>query len=314
MWQDHLVFPDVPGEFWQRFSECWTKPLRLLEEIISISESLGIDPTSSTFGAKDEMYWLALRSLHSRTCLNARSVLALLSFGLVDPALAHWRICHESATIASFIATFPEMASRYLQFSPVSRSRLVKELQDTGDEWILDTSEIDEIQDKAKDVREQLKETYDVPRSAGNYAWSGLGSFAEIEDMVFQGEKWKPRLDYLLASQLIHSAPNAGAPPVMRDGLPIFPVEPVESGLSGPIVLTSISIDQVTKALMQNAPRPTEDRTKTNDLEAKCLTVAPMSWEADPLNFCQDCSGYKPFAAPPDYVLLSEGQIPCSCQ
>ena len=85
MWQKHPVFPKVPRGFWRRFRWRWAKPLRVLEEVISLSESLGEDPTSPRFEAMDETYWAVLRSLHSRTCLHARSVLALLSTGLVDP-------------------------------------------------------------------------------------------------------------------------------------------------------------------------------------------------------------------------------------
>ena len=112
MWQKHPIFPKVPRGYWRRFRRRWAKPLQLLEEVISLSESLGADSRSPRFDVMDDTYWGVLRSLHSRTCLHARSVLALLSNGLVDPAWAQWRICHESSTIASFIAGNPEMACR----------------------------------------------------------------------------------------------------------------------------------------------------------------------------------------------------------
>ena len=314
MWQGHPVFPDVPSEFWQSFHVRWGKPLRLLEEIISISESLAADPTSPTFETMDKMYWQAIGSLHSRTCLHARSVLALLSYGLVDPALAQWRICHESSTIANFIAKSPEMASRYIQFSVVNKSHLVEELYDAGDEWALATSARDEALGKAKDVREDIRKTYGRKVPGKNYSWSGLQWFKEIETMVFQSEKFNPRAGYLLASQIIHSSPNAGEPVDLGDGLPRFMVKPIDFGLSGPIDLTSLSIVHVTQALMRNAAITAEDRVEQNELAAKCRSVGPLCWAADPVNFCQDCGGYKPISSPPDFVPMSKIPKPCSCK
>ena len=107
MWQKHPIFPKVPQGFWRRFRRRWARPLRILEEVISISESLGADPRSPRFEDMGDAYWAALRSLHARTCLHARSVLALLSNGLVVPAWAQWRMCHESSTISRFIANSP---------------------------------------------------------------------------------------------------------------------------------------------------------------------------------------------------------------
>ena len=314
MWQRDLIFPKAKRGFWHRFQQRWANPLQILGGIISISESLGADPTSPTFETMDKMYWQALRSLHSRTCLHARSVLALLSFGLVDPALAQWRICHESATIASFIAESPEMASRYILFSAVNRSHLVKELHDAGDEWVLTMSEVDEVESMAKDVREHIEKTYGGRRGGRNYAWSGLGSFREIEAKVNQGEKWNPRVDYLLASQHIHAAPNAGDPLGLGGGPPIFAVRPVDFGLAGPVDLTSLSIVQVTKALMRNAANTTEDWRKINDLAVKCLTVGPMCWAVDPVSICQDCGGYRSIAPPPVSIPMSEKPKPCGCK
>ena len=126
MLQKHPVFPKVQGRFWRRFRRRWARPLRRLEEIISLGESLGSDPNSPRFDNMEKVYWSALHSLHSRTCLHARAVLALLSNGLVDPAWAQWRVCHESSTIARFIANNPETAPRYTSYSLVNKYDLAK--------------------------------------------------------------------------------------------------------------------------------------------------------------------------------------------
>ena len=98
----------------------------MLEEVISLSESFGADSRSPRFESMTDEYWIVMRSIHARTCLHAGGVLALLTNGLDDPAWVQWRVCHESATIARFIAAAPEMAHRYLNYSYVNKYHLAK--------------------------------------------------------------------------------------------------------------------------------------------------------------------------------------------
>ena len=158
MWQQDLVFPQVPRGFWLRFRRRWGKPLRALEEVISLSESLGADPKSPRFQAMDEAYCGAPPA-SALTRVPARpGSLRLLSVGLVDPAWAQWRICHESSTIARFIANTPEMASRYMRYSLVNKYYLAKELYDSGHSEAPTMSKLDELQALADVVNGKLLE------------------------------------------------------------------------------------------------------------------------------------------------------------
>ena len=226
MWQEHPIFPKVPRGYWRRFRRRWAKPLQLLEEVISLSESLGADPRSPRFDVIDDTYWGALRSLHSRTCLHARSVLALLSNGLIDPAWAQWRICHESSTIASFIAGNPEMACRYMRYSLVNKYRLAKELYDSGHSEAPSKSELDELKGLAEAVKRDLRNAYGRRIGSGDYDWSGLRTLKDIEAEVFHAEAWNPRGHFILASERVHSAPNAGEPLEVGDNSRVFVVGP----------------------------------------------------------------------------------------
>ena len=314
MWQEDLVFPKVPRGFWRRFRRRWAKPLRMLEGVISLSESLGAESTSPRFETMDETYWAVLRSLHSRTCLHARSVLAQLSTGLVDPAWAQWRICHESSTIARFIADAPEMASRYMSYAVVNKYHLAKELYDSGHNEAPTKPELDRLEALADAVERDLRTAYGRPTRSRGYAWSGLGGFRDIEAAVFQGSAWNPRGYYILASERVHSAPNAGEPLKVGDNSPGFLVGPIDGGLTGPADHAAHSIFVVTEALMLNASSTTEDAEKLENFIVQCQVVGATCWVLDPEIFCHDCGGYRSGASPPELIPVDERPEPCSCR
>lgn len=313
MWQKHLVFPDVPRGYWRRFRRHWGEPLRMLEEVISISESLGADATSPRFETMDGTYCLVLRSLHARTCLHARSVLALLSNGLVEPAWAQWRICHEASTIASFIANRPDMAVRYERYSDVNRYHLAKQLYDAGHGEGPTEAELSEHKRKADSVQQDLQSDYEHRNSSRDYGWSGLSNFKEIEAAVFHGKEWNPRGEYKQASDVVHSAPIAGEPANVGDGLLGFVVGPTNSGLTGPADCTSLSILMATESLLLNASCTREDEEKLNELIIKRAVIGAMFWVLDPEIICDDCGGYRIGALPPELIPVDERPEPCSC-
>ena len=126
--------------------------------------------------------------------------MTLLSNGLVDPAWAQWRICHESSTIASFIASAPEMAPRYINYSLVNKYHLAKQLCDAGHPEALDKAEFEQLKELADIQLSELRRIYGhkfKPRPRDNYAWAGPGSFRTIEDAVFKGFDWSPRGEYI---------------------------------------------------------------------------------------------------------------------
>ncbi len=260
----------------------------------------------------DEAYWGVLRSLHSRTCLHARSVLALLSNGLVDPAWAQWRICHESSTIARFVAANPDTAPRYMSYSLVNKYHLANELFTTGHNQAPEESELQELKRLAENVRQSLINTYGLKKISKGYGWSGRSSFKEIEAEVFQGDAWNPRGHFVLASERVHSAPNAGEPREI-EGKRAFTVGPTNFGLTGPADLTSISIVAATEALMLNAVSTLEDEETMLQIAARSRTVGVMCWFLDPEIFCAECEGYVDGASPPDEIPEAERPDPCSC-
>ncbi len=318
MWQEHLLFPKVSDGFWNRFRQRWEEPLQTLEEIYSLCESFGAIGSAQRFlmadDTYDETYWAALRSLHSRTCLHARAVLALISNGLIDPAWAQWRICHETSTIANFIANRPEMARRYVNYSYVNKYHLAKYLRDTDHPETAGKSAFAELEEIAEAVLGELQGAYCrkfKPRE--NYAWSGLGNFRQIEDAVFEGTDWSPRGEYIMASERIHSAPNAGEPMDVDDSHQVFLVGPTNKGLAGPADLASLSVLEATTALLLNASLTAEDEEVLEAITIKRRVVGVLCWLRDPAIFCQTCGGYVSGATPPDEIPKEDRPEPCSC-
>ena len=117
-----MAFGVAFGSAGRSHSGCWKR------------SSLSANPLVRLDRRKDSRRWtkptgLLFEVCIPRTCLHARAVLTLLSNGLVDPALAQWRVCHESSTIARFITNDPEMAPRYMNFSYVNKYHLARQLR-----------------------------------------------------------------------------------------------------------------------------------------------------------------------------------------
>ena len=285
----------------------------MLEMVISASESFGTDPASPLFDGMDETYWGTLRSLHSRACLHARAVLALLHNGLVDPATAQWRICHETATIAQFIAINPEMAPRYMRYSPVNKYRLAKALFDRGHPDAPSGKELGDLKRIADMIEDEMEQAYGRPPWPNPYAWGGVRNFRDIETLVSQSEgNFQLRGEYIHASERVHAEPNAGEPLDLGDGTEVFPVGPVNLGLTDPADLTSISVMAATKALLRNASISEEDEGRFLELVWKQRVVGVLCWLSDPAIMCEECGGYKR-GLPPEEIPPEDRPEPCSC-
>ena len=314
MFRKHPIFPKVPRGFWRRFRSRWNPPLRLLEEVITLAESLGADSESQRFETMDEEYCFALRNLHSRTCLHARGVLSLLHYGLVDPAWVLWRACHETATIAEFISDRPETAHRYLRHSVANKYHMADVLSQSKHPEAPSEEELDRLRNLATSVLSQLESEYGrATRPRDYYAWSGLQNFSEIEESVFSGAKWNPRANYIYASWRVHSSPVAGEPIKIDDHTAVLPVGPINAGLTGPADLTSLSIMRSTLALTAKAAITTEDEDTLALLTSKGASLGALCWTLDPSIHCDTCGGFVPGASPPEILTQVKEFHPCSC-
>ena len=314
MQQKYELFPRVPRGFWRRLEQRWGDPLQLLEEAISLSESFGESPAHPIFSNMDDAYWGALRGLHARTILHARATLVLLSHGLVAPAWAHWRTCHESATITKFISKYPQTAEWYLRYEIVNKYQLAKAYSDTNHREAPTNSELRTLKELADSLKRELEEAFGRKPNSRDYGWSGHNSFKEIELKAFEGEAWIPRGEYGLASERVHAAPNAFEVVDVGDGRYETPIGPTNIGLTGPADLTALSVLSGTEALIANGTFTSEIADRIIELRVKCQFVGVLCWMVDPYIICDECGGHFPDAVPPDEIPVELKPIPCRCE
>ena len=308
----HSVFPNIPEDFWDGFSELWEPSLTRFEEAITLTETFGADPHSHRFTTLDDAYWVALRSLHSRICLHARAVLALLTNGLVDPAWAQWRVCHEASVLSLFLALHPERAERYLRHAVVSKNHLAQSLSEVDHFEAPTNEEADELEEFSNSVKQAL--TGEYGRNLGrDYGWSGFSKFMEIEAVAEAEWAWKARPEYIFASGITHANANAGMPVSLRDGSEVFLVGATNSGLTDPLDLTCLSLERGTVALLQNAATVPEDDEKLRRLLALGREIGAISWIVDPAIRCHICDGYVDGAQPPEELPSEIVPLPCEC-
>ena len=320
MWRKNEVFPEVSRGFWRRFRKRWAEPLQLLEEMISLNERLAVSRGSPKYNSQDGTYWLVMLGLHSRTCLHARAVLALLMNGLVDPAKGQWRTCHELATIALFIAQKPEMAARYERHSVVSKYHLAKGLDDVCHGERLNEGEFNDLEEQANSILQGLNDLYKRKESKkreyqhwNSYAWSGLEGFRGIEEEAFRERQWKPRPDYIDASNYVHAASSAGAPLQISARSIIFGVGPTDGGLTDPVDRTSFSLWIAAEALIMNASLSSKDEKIVKELFKTYKIAGTLCWIRDPAIICQACGGYRDGASPPGLIPTEDRPEPCEC-
>ncbi len=121
-----------------------------------------------------------------------------------------------------------------MRYSLVNKYYLAKELYDSGHSEAPTMSKLDELQALADVVNGKLLEAYGRRPKSGGYAWSGLGTFKDLEAAVFEGEAWNPRGYFKLASERVRSPPNAGEPLDLSNERKVFLVGPIDGGLTGP--------------------------------------------------------------------------------
>ena len=150
--------------------------------------------------------------LHARACQVGAEVIALLSAGFADGAMARWRTLHEIAVTAYFILENGEdVAERYLAHRHVEAHRSVSAYERVrdrlkyGDVWSPD--EVAEV----KSAFDAVILKYEKPFGE-QYGWAAktLGckspKFSQIEE-ASKIDHLRPY--YKLASQHVHANPNA---------------------------------------------------------------------------------------------------------
>jgi hypothetical protein len=103
------------AKFRNRLEERWHSPLsRLRQLIVVVTETgEGINHRLRSQAASAPFTHEVQTRLHARACQIANEVLALLTSGFADGAMARWRTLHEVAVTSMFIGKDDVLAERY---------------------------------------------------------------------------------------------------------------------------------------------------------------------------------------------------------
>lgn len=212
----------VIAGFQRRLKVRWAQPLDLLETLIAVAQELGettnekLRESLQRAPGESDVHGLgpfrieAITRLHARACQTAAEVLALLSEGLADGAMARWRTVHEIAVVALLLLDGDEtLAERYLRHDSIEECRAAEEYQELYER--LGSEPFDaEYLETLKRERALLKERWGNPYGTP-YGWAAslLGSsnpkFFELEKMAGLDHL---RPFYRLASHNVHANPK----------------------------------------------------------------------------------------------------------
>ncbi len=248
------------ARFHKALRATWGGPVSHLRMLVTIARGVGQDVLSQLKAEDDPNLRHstdALCRLHARSCQVASEVVALLSAGFADGALARWRTLHETAVTAQFIQQHgEEAAERFLDHAVI-------ETQLAGLEYQRHCRELGYAPLSDEDLARAEAQAGDVTKRYGadfakRYGWAAQFvckrqiTFADIATSVHQG---RLRPFYRMASQNIHSSPKGilfalgllDEDEVLLDG-------PSNLGLADPAQNTAISLTQGTCAFLLLSP------------------------------------------------------------
>lgn len=248
--------------FVKRNTKRWAKALDLLETCIHINHEIGdlfVQESHDDIFDVTPHKIQVLTLLQVRALLVSRESLSLIKNGYADGALARWRSLHELSVVAQFIKEHDDIiAERYLLSFDMRALRAMKQYQEHHEQAGLHPYEDDEIAEKEKDCR-QIESEYGKEMKF-EYGWAvpalkniSKPTFYDLEKYV-ELEHMRPY--YAWASHTLHAGFKPPNTFLGSCEMPFDPEEPVllagpsNSGLTDPIGLIAISLQQVTSSLL----------------------------------------------------------------
>lgn len=250
--------------FEERLSRRWARPFDLAEMAMVVAYEVGEEFNAKhqeQAEADSDLIFAVLVRMHARACRIAEEVLALLRAGFGQAALARWRVMHEVAVVASFIADHDQdTAEGYLLHENIEAWRAMQELQVKVDR--LDAEPFtEEEQREAEEVFNELVARYGK-KYAGPYGWAqkALASHDaryDKERVTFQTIENAVSLDHLrpyyrMASHGTHANPKGilFSPDLIETQPEVLLAGPSSTGFADPGQCALISLNQVTASLL----------------------------------------------------------------
>jgi hypothetical protein len=254
--------------FEDRLHDHWGDAFDKLEQLIYRCYQLGAHINhEDRFEAAQEQDYLfeALTRLHARACQIAYEILALIKHGFADGAFARWRSLHEIAVITLFIKEHgQETAERFLLFETIETYYFAQNYMEHHDELghePISEEVLEELETAKEDLVDRFGEVFDDEYGPG---WA-LHVFENQSGGVRRLEKEAGlehrRPFYRLASKSVHGTPKGTLDRIGVFELPDgperpeqLPAGPTNAGFTDPAVLTAVSLNQVTHAMVTVNP------------------------------------------------------------
>lgn len=318
------IHPDVPPMFWAQFDGLWSGPLDTMGQLILSTKRIGhLAEDVSFWGDTTEDYRSVMGCLFVDTVQNAMGVFALLSLGLVDQANIMWRSCHESSTIALYIAQNPKVASTYVEYGEIDRAKLARTLFNSNHPDAPSEVELKAIEERHDKALASIIGMHGERNKGRPYAWAGKGTFREIEYEAFAEHESNLHGEYQHASWLVHA--NPGRRSVHTNENVRF-LGPALEELTSPIDYTGLSLLNAVHAIIwhiieddDHGTWPDEDflgKVMDNLLEVMVYhnAASANAWAVDPAIRCEVCDGYNAELTPPDGIPEKDMPPVCSCR
>lgn len=252
--------------FERRNLKRWRKAFDLIEMIWVICEESGStynDSYRPAAAANYDIEFEALTNLHARGLLVASEAIHLMKGGYADGALSRWRTLHEVNVVALFVAKHgADVAERYLVSFPFHSRRAMRQYKEYEARAKLDSFSSEEIEHVEQLTRE-LADKYG-PEISNEYGWASKALFKN-DPNLFDLER-DIGVDHLRpyfrwASQHTHAGPRPrdkllGVSEATQD---LMLVGPSNAGMTDPLQLVSLSLIQLTNALLAHG-QPTYER------------------------------------------------------
>jgi hypothetical protein len=249
--------------FEERLARRWARPFDLAEMAMVVAYEVGEEFNAKHHAhaaAENDLVFAVLVRLHARACRIAEEVLTLLKAGFGQGAMARWRVLHEVAVVAYFIADHgQDTAERYLLHEGVEAWRAMEEFQARVDRLNEEPFTEDQLRE-AKERFDDLVARYGK-KYAGPYGWAQKAladedpkyenqriTFSDIENAVTLDHL---RPYYRMASHGVHANPKGilFTPDLLPAEPELLLAGPGSTGLADPGQSALISLNQVTATL-----------------------------------------------------------------
>ena len=254
----------IEEEFEEAVLRTWTKPLDLLDLLLSVCLEVSIDLTSVSKGSassKHDYVQEALARQQANACLVFNEILHLLKSGFPGGANIHWRTLHEIVCVSYFISKHGDaVAKRFLDYEAVEtyfQVQAIYEHKQNVECASFSESDFKEVKKHLKAMEKTYGADF-VKKSNYPYGWIPrtvlkTRSLKEIERSV-KLDTFRPYYD--LAGYNLHGKQN-GLMRILgiiknKNKRVVIPVGPSNYGLADPGRNAAISLGQVTACLLMS--------------------------------------------------------------